>query len=97
ESIPDTQNLSADRALEQAETSALLLELMNRLSPKERAVIDMRFGISSDETMTLEQISKSLGLTKERIRQIQNQALMHLKNRFDEKKLTADMVDLPCS
>ncbi len=97
DSIPDTHSLTADRMLEQAESGALMAEMMKKLSPKERAVIEMRFGISNDDTMTLEQISRSMGLTKERIRQIQNQALAHLKDRFEERKLTAEAIDLPCS
>ena len=53
-----------------------LLELM---SPREKRVLDMRFGLLSGKTHTLAGVAKELGVSRERIRQIEEQALKKLK------------------
>jgi len=58
------------------------------LSDKEIDVLSMRFGILIGETMTLVEIGKSLGLTRERIRQIEKNALVKLnKNPLSSKEV----------
>ena len=48
-------------------------------NPKERQVIELRFGLGTDEPMTLEEVGKRLRLTRERIRQIEERAKSRLK------------------
>jgi len=50
-----------------------ILGLMNDLTPRERKILEMRFGFSVDP-MTLEQIGKKMGLSRERIRQVEKKA-----------------------
>ncbi len=54
-------------------------ELLANLSPREREIIKMRYGFDDREPMNLENIGKKLNLTKERIRQIENQAKEKLR------------------
>ncbi len=55
-------------------------EILGRiLNNQEKQVISLRFGISGDNDMTLEQVGKNLGLTRERVRQIEKKALNRLK------------------
>ena len=55
-------------------------ELINRiLNSQEKEIISLRFGIPDDNNMTLEQVGKNLGLTRERVRQIEQKALIKLR------------------
>ena len=49
------------------------------LNNQEKQIISLRFGIPNGNDMTLEQVGKALGLTRERVRQIQNKALDKLR------------------
>ena len=56
-------------------------ELINRiLNSQEKEIIKLRFGIPDDNNMTLEQVGKNLGLTRERVRQIEKRALIKLRD-----------------
>ncbi len=55
-------------------------DVLNTLSSREANIIKMRFGIGRDRAMTLEEVGNHYGLTKERIRQIENRALRKLRN-----------------
>lgn len=61
-----------------------LLKKLQTLKEKERNVLSMRFGLDNDEPMSLIQIGKALGFTRERIRQIQNEALKKMKKMIEE-------------
>ena len=55
-------------------------EILGRiLNNQEKKVIALRFGIPDDNNMTLEQVGKNLGLTRERVRQIEQKALQKLR------------------
>jgi len=56
-------------------------EILGRiLNSQEKKVIALRFGIPDDNNMTLEQVGKNLGLTRERVRQIEQKALIKLRD-----------------
>jgi len=57
------------------------------LNPRQRQVLELRFGVPNGETYTLEEVGEKLGVTKERARQIEAQALGNLRRRFPEKNL----------
>ncbi len=52
---------------------------LNGLTPQERAVIELRFGLEDDKPRTLEETGKKCSVTRERIRQIENKALRHIR------------------
>ena len=56
-----------------------ITKLINNLDKREQEIIRRRFGINREEPKTLEQIGKSMGFSKERIRQIENNALQKLR------------------
>ena len=56
-----------------------IIRLIEKLNKREQEIIKIRFGIENNEPKTLEQIGKSLGFSKERIRQIENIAIQKLR------------------
>jgi len=57
-----------------------LAEFMKRLSDRERDVLRMRFGLDGHEQLTLKSTGEKLGITRERVRQIEKEALQKLRN-----------------
>jgi RNA polymerase primary sigma factor len=64
---------------------ALVKELFATLPERERVILGMRFGLSDDTPKTLEEIGKEFGLTRERIRQIQEEALKKLRTKIQKR------------
>ena len=62
-------------------------DVLKALSAIEEKVMRMRFGIGYDQEHTLEEIGQEIGLTRERIRQIQGQALEKLRSSENARRL----------
>lgn len=77
--IPDETVESPLTALENMSRRSRLDDWLSRLSKYERNVIEMRFGLKNDVPETLNGIGKRYGITRERVRQIESQALNKLK------------------
>ncbi len=58
--------------------------LLDRLNPREREILKHRFGLRGAKVETLEEIGAHLRITRERVRQIQNEALLRLRNMLEE-------------
>ena len=56
-------------------------ELLETLNDREKEVISLRFGLGKDRTYTLEEIGESLGITRERVRQIESKAMEKLRKK----------------
>ena len=65
--------------------------VLNTLSSKEADVLRMRFGINADKPMTLEEVGQHYGVTRERIRQVENKAIRKLRNPVRAKMLREAM------
>ena len=63
--------------MEMVETDDLkhVLDLLDKMDPREATVLRMRFGLDDEEPKTLKEIGERLGLTRERVRQIESEAL----------------------
>jgi RNA polymerase primary sigma factor len=77
--IPDRESPTADSQVDRGEMTQQVAQALGSLSPREEAVIRLRFGIGQGEAMTLEEVGRTLGVTRERIRQIEAKALMKLR------------------
>jgi RNA polymerase primary sigma factor len=75
-----------DRVLT-TEVSQRLADILDTLTPKEALVIKMRFGLGGAKESTLEEIGTVMGITRERVRQIESQALKKLRYPERLKKL----------
>ena len=64
-----------------------LIEVLSFLTPRERKVLEYRYGINGGKSMTLEEIGAIFGVTRERIRQVESKALRKLKHPSRAKYL----------
>lgn len=80
DTIPDEVSLSPDETLAHAEIQRFVQAWINELPEKQRWVIERRFGLNGQDVYTLEAISEQMGLTRERVRQIQIDALRVLRS-----------------
>ena len=64
-----------------------LIEILTDLTPRERRILDMRFGLADGITHTLEEVGNEFGVTRERIRQIEAKALQKVREHRKLKKL----------
>jgi len=78
--LEDKDQLPPDEAIMKQLLMEELETAIASLSPREAEVLKLYFGLSGEDPMTLEEIGKRLGLTKERIRQIRDKALNALKH-----------------
>lgn len=85
--IPDETQMSPYDATSRRLLKENIGEVLRALSDREARVLKMRFGLSSQRPMTLEEVGQKFGVTRERIRQIEAKALRKLKHPSRRKKL----------
>lgn len=91
--IEDPTGLSPDETADGVRRRAELIAWVKELPEKEQTVIVSRFGLNGDEAKTLEEIGREMGLTRERVRQIEMAALVRLRNTIERKTMTqADLL-----
>lgn len=62
-----------------------ILDILPNLTPREQKVLEMRFGLASGITHTLEEVGKEFAVTRERIRQIEAKALSRIRYTYETK------------
>lgn len=83
--IPDRGAMTPDRILGDIESVDRLRDLLEMLEDREKQILKMRFGLDGRRPLTLEEVSQEIGRTRERVRQIQNQALTKLRNMLQDE------------
>jgi len=92
EFIPDDKILRPDQDASRRILSDQIKEVLDTLSPKERKILELRYGLTDGVQHTLEEVGQDFGVTRERIRQIEakvheklrnNEKIARLKNYFD--------------
>ena len=71
----------------------IVTQILSELDPKEETVLRQRFGMSTNKTSTLEEVGEYIGVTRERIRQIEQKALQKLKHPTRARKLRSFLED----
>ncbi len=85
--IADDRQISPYEATSQQMLRENVEEVLGALSDREAKVLKMRFGLSGNKMMTLEEVGQKFGVTRERIRQIEAKALRKLKHPSRRKML----------
>src|SRR5215218_7444019 len=80
EMLSDERSKSPDAELGDSDDLKQVLQLLDKMDPREATVLRMRFGLNDEEPKTLKEIGERLGLTRERVRQIESEALAKLNN-----------------
>jgi RNA polymerase primary sigma factor len=84
---------TADTPYEQLEGKtniAMLRDLVATLHPREAEILRYRFGLDGDNEKTLEDVGRKFGVTRERIRQIQNAALLKLRKQIEKLEMVRE-------
>jgi len=83
--IPDTETATPEEILLHAESLKHVEELLDTLNEREKIILEKRFGLNGQEALTLEELSEAIGRTRERVRQLQHQALGKLKAKLENE------------
>lgn len=86
ETITDNNAINPIGALEAKEMHGELENLLKSLDQRETKIIGARFGLNGKKPLTLEEISRDFGVSRERIRQVQNIALAKMRRAFGKKE-----------
>jgi RNA polymerase primary sigma factor len=79
--IPDEPTSNPDTKIMLQSTNALMLSILNELSQRERDILIMRFGVDRQEPYTLLEVATKLGVSRERVRQIEERAIAKVRKR----------------
>lgn len=90
EAIADKAALDPAESLAHERLQEALAECLKQLNEKQQEILSRRFGLGNYERQTLDEVGKALGLTRERVRQIQMSALKTLRNILKERGLEGD-------
>jgi RNA polymerase primary sigma factor len=78
EMLTDVRSKSPDIEMVETDDLSHVLQLLEKMDKREATVLKMRFGLDDEEPKTLKEIGECLGLTRERVRQIESEALSKL-------------------
>lgn len=88
--IPDRQESTPENELQNDDMKLRIVDWLEDLNPKQREVLARRFGLLGYEAATLENVGKEIGLTRERVRQIQVEALKSLREVLSQQGLSIE-------
>lgn len=90
--IADEKELGPEGNLQESDIKQHLIRWLDELNPKQREVLSRRFGLLGHEPSTLEDVGREIGLTRERVRQIQVEALRRLREVVTQQGLNIDIL-----
>jgi RNA polymerase primary sigma factor len=94
DAIADEDAVDPTESIDRFEVRRTLESVMANLDPRESEILEWRFGLSSGEPLTLAEIGSRIGLSRERVRQIEARALKRLREESQVLQLVASL-DLP--
>jgi RNA polymerase primary sigma factor len=80
ELVADTHNPTPDQLVRDNDEIRQLTELLSDIDEREARILKLRYGLDGEEPMTLKEIGQRIGLTRERVRQIEHEALRKLRD-----------------
>ena len=90
DTIAAEDNAGPDALIATHEIEALVRDWLARLNARQRLVIERRFGLEGNEIATLEALAGELGLTRERVRQVQVEALARLRTMLRRRGVSKE-------
>ena len=90
DAIPDETNSDPVTLLQDEDVKANIEQWLEQLSDKQREVVERRFGLHGYDVATLEEVGNPLGVTRERVRQIQLEALKKLRDILEKDGFSVD-------
>lgn len=90
DTIADTHESDPSQLLQDSDIRDSIAQWLDELSEKQREVLSRRFGLRGYESSTLEEVGREIGLTRERVRQIQVEALRRLRSIMENNGLSSD-------
>ena len=90
DTLTDEQNNDPCELLQGDDLNASIDQWLSELTEKQREVVARRFGLRGHESSTLEEVGREIGLTRERVRQIQVEALKRLRDILEQHGLTGE-------
>jgi len=90
DTIADTHESDPSQLLQDSDIRESIADWLDELSEKQREVLSRRFGLRGYESSTLEEVGREIGLTRERVRQIQVEALRRLRSIMENNGLSSD-------
>ena len=85
--VQDEESLAPAEAVTQNLLREHLQEVLNLLPPREVRILQLRYGLLDGQSYTLEEVGRKMGVTRERVRQIEAQALSRLRHPSHRRKL----------
>jgi RNA polymerase nonessential primary-like sigma factor len=92
DAIPDDNNPDPSQLLQDIDLNEKLDLWLDQLNDKQRIVVKRRFGLGGQEKATLEQVGNEIGVTRERVRQIQIDALRRLRKILETEGFSQDFI-----
>jgi RNA polymerase nonessential primary-like sigma factor len=90
--LPDTSIATPTKSMDRHELVAIIRKWFNGLDQKQRLVVLNRFGLGGADVMTLEDVGAKINLTRERVRQIQNEIVRNLRRLCEENGIDASAI-----
>ena len=92
--VMDERTKTPEDELVETDVLRHVREMMDNMDPREATVLRLRFGLDDTEPHTLKEIGEELGLTRERVRQIETEALRKLADSLEDRGRSATLVGL---
>jgi RNA polymerase primary sigma factor len=82
--VPDSNAVMPYEAMQDSGEASIVQDLLKTLPTRERQILAYRYGLNGGKERTLEEVGERFGVTRERIRQLQNKALGRLRKAMED-------------
>ncbi len=94
--VPDKNAVSPSESLQSKSLIGDVDQVLSTLEPREADIIRLRFGLEGRNPLTLEEVGSQIGITRERVRQLQEQAIRHIRvnmKKFEKQRTKEEIIE----